>query len=182
MVNISIWSTSKSFVLWNSLYFSSSPHGKISYSRALSWNPALHHAALAIGALASSRYYPDIRQTPPAIAFSIRHYSMAIQDLHRRFDGSSRSLELAVLTSLFFSFIEFLLGLDSRIEMHIQAGCAILESLHANHNRTLAVSTQAGSNGQVGSLSSTYDLLARAMFQLTAQVNCIWAFRSDSNH
>ena len=39
---------------------------------------ALHHTALAIGALTSSRYHPDIWQTPPAIVFLIRHYSMAI--------------------------------------------------------------------------------------------------------
>ncbi|RFU27300.1 hypothetical protein B7463_g9049, partial [Scytalidium lignicola] len=135
--------------------------------------PALHHAALAIGALASSRYYPNIWQTPPAIGFSIRHYSMAIQDLHRRLDGSSQSLELAVLTSIVFSYIEFLLGLDSQVDMHMQAGCAILENLYTRHNRTLAVSTQAGSNCQVGSLSTRYDLLASAMFQLTAQVNLL---------
>lgn len=144
--------------------------------------PALHHAALAIGALNSSRYHPDIWQTPPAIAFAIRHYSMAVQDLHRRLDGSSQSLELAVLASVFFSFIEFLLELDSLVEMHIQAGCAMLENLYTRHNRTLAVSTQAGSNCQVSSLSTRYDLLASAMFQVTAQVNCLVAFQSNSNN
>jgi hypothetical protein len=143
--------------------------------------PALHHAALAIGALSSSRYHPNIWQTPPAIAFSIRHYSMAIQDLYRRLDGSSQSLELAVLTSVFFSYIEFLLALDSRVELHIQAGCAILKNLYTKHNSTLVVSTQARSNCQVGSLSTRYDLLASAMFQLAAQVNCSVAFRSNSN-
>jgi hypothetical protein len=142
--------------------------------------PALHHAALAIGALASSRYYPDIWQTPPAIVFSIRQYSMAVQDLNRRLDGSYQSLELAVLTSVFFSYIEFLLGLDSRVEMHIQAGCAMLKNLYPRHDRALAVSTQAGSNCQVGSLSTRYDLLASAMFQLTTQVNCFGPFRSNS--
>jgi hypothetical protein len=144
--------------------------------------PALHHAALAIGALTSSRYYPHIWQTPPAIAFSIRHYSMAIQDLHHRLDGSSQSLELAVLTSIVFSYIEFLLGLDSRVEVHVQAGCAMLENLYTTHDRTPAVSTQAGSNYQVGSLFTSYDLLASAMFQLTAQVNSSMAFRSNSNN
>ena len=38
-------------------------------------------------------------------------------------------------------------------------------------DRTLAVSSQAGSNCQVGSLFTRYDLLASAMFQLAAQVN-----------
>jgi hypothetical protein len=144
--------------------------------------PALHHAALAIGALTSSRYHPDIWHTRPAIAFSIRHYNTAIQDLRRRLDGSSQSLELAVLTSVVFSYIEFLLGLGSRTEMHIQAGCALLENLYTRHYRTLAVSTHAGSNCQVGSLSTRYHLLASAMFQLTAQVNCLVAFRVNSNN
>jgi Fungal specific transcription factor domain len=144
--------------------------------------PALHHAALAIGALTSSRYYPDTWQTPRAIEFSIRHYSMAIQDLHRRLDGSPQSLELAVITSIAFSYIEFLLGLDSRLEMHIQAGCAMLENLYPRNERTLAVSTQGGANCQVGSLSTRYDLLASAMFQLTSQVNSFVAFRSNSNN
>jgi hypothetical protein len=144
--------------------------------------PALHHAALAIGALSSSRYHPDIWQKPPAIAFSIQHYNMAIQDLHRRLDGSSHSLELAILTSVVFSFIEFLLGLESRVDMHIQAGCAMLENLFTRHNRRLAVSTQLGSNCQVGSISIRYDLLASTMFQLTSQVNCFVAFQSNSNN
>ncbi|KAK9239516.1 hypothetical protein V1525DRAFT_398303 [Lipomyces kononenkoae] len=113
--------------------------------------PALHHAALAIGALTSRHYHPDIWQTQQAIVFSIRHYSMAIQDLHCRLDESSQSLEVAVLASVVFSYIEFLLGLDSRVEMHIQAGCAMLENLYTRPDRTLAVSTQAGSNYQVGS-------------------------------
>lgn len=144
--------------------------------------PALHHAALAIGALTSSRYHPDIWQTPPAIAFSIRHYSLAIQDLRRRLDGSSRGLEVAVLTSLVFSYIEFLLGLDSRATMHIEAGCAMLENLYTGHDRTPAVSTQAGSNCQLGILSTRYDLLASAMLQLSAQVNCMVPFPSNSNN
>jgi Fungal Zn(2)-Cys(6) binuclear cluster domain. len=135
--------------------------------------PALHHAALAIGALTRSRYYPGIWHTPPAIAFSIRHYSMAIRDLRRRLDGSSQSLELAVLTSVVFSYIESLLELDSRTKMHIQAGYAILEDLRTRHDRTIAVSSQVGSNCQVGNVSTRYNLLASAMFQLTAQLNCL---------
>ena len=143
--------------------------------------PALHHAALAIGALTSSRYHPEIRQKPPPIAFSIQHYRMAIQDLHCRLDGTSQSLELAVLASVFFGYIESLLGLDSRVEMHIQAGRAMLENLYTRHNRILAVSTQAGSNCQFSNPSTKYDLLASAMFQLTAEVNFSMAFRSNSS-
>jgi hypothetical protein len=132
--------------------------------------PALHHAALAIGALTSSRYHPDIWQTFPAVAFSIRHYNMAIQDLCRRLDRSSQSLELAVLTSVVFSYIEFLLEHNSQVEIHIQAGCAILESLSIRYDRPPRISTQAGSKRQVGSLFTRYNLLDSAMFQLATQV------------
>ena len=141
--------------------------------------PALHHAALAIGALTSSRYHPDTWHTPPPIAFSIQHYRMAIKELHCRLDGSFQSLELAVLASVFFCYIEALLQLDSRVEMHVQAGCAMLEKLHTRHDRTLAVFTQAGSNCQVGSSPTSYDLLASAMFQLTAEVSSFVPVRKN---
>jgi hypothetical protein len=133
--------------------------------------PALHHAALAIGALASSRYHPDRWQTSRAMTFSIRHYSMAIRHLHCRLDESSQSLEVAVLASVVFSYIEFLLGLDSRVDMHIQAGCAMLENLLMRPDRTLVDSTPLGLSCQAGNLSTSHELLANAMFQITAQVN-----------
>ena len=143
--------------------------------------PALHHAALAIGALTRSRYHPDRWRTPGAMAFSIRQYSMAIRDLHRRLDGSSQSLEVAVVASVVFSYIEFLLGLDSRAGMHIQAGCAVLESLGTRTERTPAVATQAGSDGRVGDLATKYDLLASGMLQLSAQVDYSMAIWSQSS-
>jgi hypothetical protein len=141
--------------------------------------PALHHAALAIGALTRSRYYPDLCRSRPAIVFSVQQYSMAIQDLHRRLAGSPQSLELAVLASIVFSYIEFLLGVDSKLEMHMQAGRAILENLYMCNNRTPAVSTQVGSKWLVGNSSTTYDLLASVMSQLTAQVNLFERLRSN---
>ena len=58
--------------------------------------PALHYAALAIGSLSRSRYYPDLQQTSSAIHFSIRQYGLAIQALYYRLDGSSHALELAI--------------------------------------------------------------------------------------
>lgn len=138
--------------------------------------PALHHAALAIGALASRRYHPDIWQSTPAILFSIRHYSMAIQDLQGRLDGSPRSIEIAVLASVLFSYIEFLLDTDSRIETHMQAGCSMLESLLSRPEIILAPFNGAGSNLEVGSSSTRYHLLARAMYQLTTQMTSLRHF------
>lgn len=132
--------------------------------------PALHHAALAIGALASSRYHPSVWQSTPAVVFSIRHYSMAIQDLQGRLDGSPRSVEIAVLASVLFSYIEFLLDIDTRVEMHIQAGRSMLENILTKDDITLALSGRAGSNCEVGSSFARYHLLARAMHQVTTQI------------
>ncbi|KAI1024249.1 hypothetical protein LB504_005057 [Fusarium proliferatum] len=138
--------------------------------------PALHHAALAIGALASRRYHPDVWQSTPAIVFSIRHYSMAILDLQTRLDGSPRSIEIAVLASVLFSYIEFLLDIDSRIEMHIQAGCSMLENFLTRHDMTLAAFSRDRPNFEVGSSSTRYHLLARAMYQLTTQMTSLRHF------
>lgn len=137
--------------------------------------PALHHAALAIGALASSRYHPNVWQSTPAIVFSIRHYSMAILDLQSRLDGSPRSIEIAVLASVLFGYIEFLLDTDSRIETHMQAGCSMLENLR-RPDIILAPFNGAGSNLEIGSSSTTYHLLARAMYQLTTQMTSLRHF------
>lgn len=130
---------------------------------------SLHHAALAIGAMNRSRYNPD-QQGRHVIAFSIRHYNTAIRCLHLRLDDSSQSLELAILASVVFSFIEFLLDLDSQADMHHQAGCAMLGKLHERNDRTLA-GLQTRSSNRVGSASSNYDLLANSMLQLAAQFN-----------
>lgn len=138
--------------------------------------PALHHAALAIGALASSRYHPSVWQSTPAVVFSIRHYSMAIQDLQGRLDGSPRSVELAVLASVLFSYIEFLLDIDNRVEMHIQAGCSMLERLLTRDDITLALSSRARSNYEVGSSFARYHLLARVMHQVTTQISSLRHF------
>jgi len=141
--------------------------------------PALHHAALAIGALTSSRYHPDMWGKRPTIEFSVRHYSMAIQELGRQLDESSQSLEVAIIASVAFSYIEFLLGLESRIEIHVQAGRNLLEDLYKRLDRRLEVSNQGGPSWQVSSLSAKCDLLANAMFQVTAQVSHSMVFESD---
>ena len=163
-----------------SLFFEHPPWENIIIQGTLA-EPALHYAALAIGALARSRYHPELWQRSQAIVFSIKYYSLAIQDLCCRFDGSSQSLVVGVLASVVFSYIEFLIGLEIRVEMHVQAGCALLGNLYTKINRTLAVSSQARSNCQVGPTSPEYDLLARAMSQLTAQVNCSTIFWPKSN-
>lgn len=140
--------------------------------------PALHHAALAIGSLSSSRYHPGISEASSATSFAIRHYGLAIQALHSRLGRSSQGLELAVLASVVFSLIEFLLGLDTQLEVHLQAGCAMLENLYTRHERDIPLSTRTSSSRLVGDLPASYDLLANAIFQLTAQVNLFRVFRA----
>lgn len=139
--------------------------------------PALHHAALAIGALTRSRYYPHTEQLMSS-SFSIRHYSMAIRNLHRRLDESSQSLELAILASVFFTYVEFLLALDNQIEVHVKAGSAMIEKLSIGQKKTLAVSTRAGSHSQDGGAATRCELLANGMAQLTDQTNFSMASRS----
>ncbi|PYH92494.1 hypothetical protein BO71DRAFT_485375 [Aspergillus ellipticus CBS 707.79] len=132
--------------------------------RATLTEPALHHAALAIGSLSSSRYHSTAGAASSATSFAIRQYALAIQALHRRLDRSPQSVELPVLASVVFGLIEFLLGLDSQLEVHFRAGCAMLENL--------SMRQAEGSHGTGG-----YDLLANAVSQLTAQVDSFVAFR-----
>lgn len=138
--------------------------------------PTFHHAALAIGQLSRSRYHPAICEASSTTSFSIRHYGLAIQALHSQLDRSSQSLRLAVLASIVFSLIEFLLGLDSRLEVHLQAGCAMLKNLYMEHERSIAISTQNSPSNLVGDLPVGYDLLANGIFQLTSQVSLLMAF------
>lgn len=153
------------------LFFELSTWGDIILQGTLA-EPALHHAAIAIGALSRSRYHPEQWRPPAAIAFSLQHYSMAIHNLHRRLDGSCSSLELAFVASVIFCYVEFLLGLDGRIKIHVRAGYSILEDLFATFNRKLLVPNQDKSDSQPLNLSDKHGLFADAVFRLIAQVGC----------
>ncbi|CEL04582.1 hypothetical protein ASPCAL05710 [Aspergillus calidoustus] len=142
----------------------------------------LHHAALAIGALSRSRYHHLVTSTtwqlPNAIPFSIRQYGLAIQTLHSRLQGdqSFQGLELAALASVVFSQIEFLLGMDSQLKVHLRAGCAVLEELGRCDASSIG-STRPRIPGFCGGgplrhRSSYPDtLLSNAILQLSAQVD-----------
>lgn len=137
--------------------------------------PALHHAALAIGALTSSRYHPASHRASSTTSFSIGQYGLAIQALQDRLHTAPHNLELAVLASVTFSLIEFLSGLDSQVHLHLQAGCAMLENLYISHTSDSQLLAQMNSDNLVES-SPTYGLLANAMLQLTAQANTSMAY------
>ncbi|KAH8674154.1 hypothetical protein BX600DRAFT_457124 [Xylariales sp. PMI_506] len=139
--------------------------------------PTIHYAALAIGSLSRSRYHPVPCQSLPTTSFSIRQYNSAIQSLRSRLDGSPQSLELAILASVVFSVIEFLLELDSQIEVHIQSGLDMLGNLYMRHNSPIPDDTQFGANNINGGTPVRYNLLASAISQLAAQMDSFTAFQ-----
>jgi hypothetical protein len=144
----------------------------------------LHHAALAIGALSRSRYHPPATNTTSmasqpstATSFAIHHYGTAMHTLHSRLRGndSVQKLQLAALASVVFSQIEFLLGIDSQLEVHLRAGHAVLGEL-GRCDGIRVVSTldfdpdAASTGGDILGATSRYSLLSNAILQLTAQV------------
>lgn len=133
--------------------------------------PTLYHAALAIGALSSSRYHPNVWNRAQALKFSVRHYTSAIQCLQSRLSGSYQSLGLAFISSIIFTYIEFLLELDSQVGIHVQAGCAMLRDLYKMHNKIKLGSTPTDGNSQFGKYPINYDEIARSISLLAAQVN-----------
>ncbi|KAL2843315.1 hypothetical protein BJY01DRAFT_248696 [Aspergillus pseudoustus] len=156
--------------------------------------PALHHAALAIACLTRTRYHPVTissasTSTDPstALSFSINQYGLAIRALHTQLTGDSGSvhnLELAALASVVFTLIEFLLGIDSQVEVHLRAGYAVLKDLGRHDvgsgRAGISMSAVAGdSNSASGDQmdSSSYGLLANAILQLTTQVESFRGFR-----
>ena len=140
--------------------------------------PALHHAALAIGCLSRVRYHPGLNQPSSPMPFAIQQYGLAIQALHRRLDTNVQSLELAVLASVVFSVLEFLLGLDNQVEVHIQAGNAMLESLYEKQNPVYKTGSYGNDAECIKKSEYTNNsLLGNAIFQLTAQVNLFRSFQ-----
>ncbi|KAL3453025.1 hypothetical protein BJX65DRAFT_265350 [Aspergillus insuetus] len=147
----------------------------------------LHHAALAIGALSRSRYHPPATDTTSmasqpstAMSFATRYYGLAMQALHNRLyeDHSVQNLELAALASVVFSQIEFLLGIDSQLVVHLRAGYAVLGELGRCDGINVMTTHGDGScrGGDLFAASSRHNLLSNAVSQLTAQVESFRRF------
>lgn len=151
--------------------FFEDPAWKTTILQCILVQPTLHHAALAIGALTRSRYHPRQWQQEQLTIFSIEHYRIATQGLILRLDGSVQSLELAILASILFGYIEFLLGIDSMIMMHVRAGFYILETLKTKKKGMLAVVTESGTGYLAASPLTLSQLLANSMFRLTSEFN-----------
>jgi hypothetical protein len=90
--------------------------------------PSIRRAVIALGSLIRQQS----NQSWPAIEKRQDHtvsYLSALQALNRRLDGSSSSLELALIGSLLFGTFEFLRGNDVASLRHLEGGVAILSEL-----------------------------------------------------
>ncbi|KAL3467285.1 hypothetical protein BJX64DRAFT_274003 [Aspergillus heterothallicus] len=142
--------------------------------------PVLHHAAIAIACLTRTRYHPtsiSARAPSTDLAFSIQQYSLAIRALHAQLarptpvQSQKQNTELAALASIVFALVEFLLGMESQIEVHLRAGGAVLAELACGRE------SWVGSDSATGTLMGCDRLLCNAMAQLTAQVDLFRVFR-----
>lgn len=59
----------------------------------------------------------------------MKQYNMALRALNDALDGSTRSLELAILGSIVFIAFEVLWGEDTRVKVHMDGAFSILNSL-----------------------------------------------------
>jgi hypothetical protein len=59
----------------------------------------------------------------------MKQYNLALRSLNNTLDQSARSFELAILGSIVFINFEVILGVDTRVQMHIDGAFAMLESL-----------------------------------------------------
>lgn len=59
----------------------------------------------------------------------MKQYNMALRALNDALDGSTRSLELAILGSIVFIAFEVLWGADMRVKVHMDGAFSILNSL-----------------------------------------------------
>lgn len=59
----------------------------------------------------------------------MKQYNLGLRALNDALDGSTRSLELAILGSIVFIAFEVLWGADIRVKMHMDGAFSILDSL-----------------------------------------------------
>jgi hypothetical protein len=131
--------------------------------------PTLHHAALAIGALSRSRYYPDGGRNHPTLVFAIRKYTKATHSLRSLLAEPAPDFELVILASIALGYTEFLLDCDSQIEMHVQAGRDITMVLCEGRHSTSDTALQGGLESRESGTPSRLDILQEGMLQLGAQ-------------
>ncbi|CAI6065189.1 unnamed protein product [Clonostachys chloroleuca] len=121
--------------------------------QAATTDATIYLAALAIGALGRSRYYPGTDLAGSATRYSLQQYGSAIRALQSRLDPSPQSLELSVLASFVFVVVEIHLGLSSKAELHARAALALIRSPTGVrlHNHYLLHSAAAFMEGQLDS-------------------------------
>lgn len=113
-----------------SLYFESPVWESIVW-RAACTEPCIRHTSLAIGAMSRNNYQHSghLSDHLPVLEYSMGQYNLALRALNNTLDQSARSLELAILGSIVFISLEVLLGVDNRVQMHINGAFAMLENL-----------------------------------------------------
>jgi hypothetical protein len=138
-----------------SLYFEQ-PIWETLIQQAATTEPAIYHAALAIGALGRSRYCPGTDLAGSATRYSLQQYGSAIQALQRRLDLSPQSLELSVLASIVFVVVEIHLGLNSKAELHARAAWTLVCSPTGLrlHNHSFLHSAASYLQGQLDSFQN----------------------------
>ena len=164
--------------------------------QAISSEPCMRHAALAISALTRSRYHPSEAGDAPyqiesAIEYSMKQYNLAIQKLNKRLDISTQSWELAILGSIIFTAFEALQGHDNRVQMHLRSAFAILEA-HPNAATCSMSCTDsgvtplvAGENcwtawGYTHRSSRDLDYLVKALIFIDEQASSFTAFHEST--
>jgi hypothetical protein len=92
--------------------------------------PSMWHAALAISALSRRHYVPNKSGYEDKLLYEygVKQYNYAIQNLNRRLDCSTQSLELAILASIVFITIEVLQGHNDKVQIHLRCAFAILKT------------------------------------------------------
>ena len=161
--------------------------------QAVSSEPCMRHAALAISALTRSRYHPSeagdaLYQIESATEYSMKQYNLAIQKLNKRLDTLTRSWELAILGSIIFTAFEALQGHDNRVQMHLRSAFAIFEthsnaatcSMSCNESRVTPCENCCSAWGYTPRSSRDLDYLVKALILIDEQISSFTAFHEST--
>lgn len=135
--------------------------------------PFAYHAALAISALSRQHYIPSqstlyIGRVPvPVHDFATKHYSRAITTLNSRLGATTQGLEIALLGSILFVNLEFLLAGRVR-ESSVEAAIPYRTRVHTQGAMTIL--NHLKQEGKLRMLSHYQDLEA-AVLQTWYQVS-----------
>jgi hypothetical protein len=95
--------------------------------------PSIYHAAIAISSMSRNEYYPtttwnDPGRTRSSAEYCLTQYNQAVRCLNHRLDSSVESIELAIIASILFIYIEGMQGRTVLMRMHLEGGLALVRS------------------------------------------------------